>query len=74
VFIMVVGVGLFGGCGRRWSALVCGDLFEHCDGLPDLVEVGGAAVAGAEVVGDAGPPVGREVAATPCREMFARIR
>jgi hypothetical protein len=59
------GVGLFdvaagsGGCG---SALVRVDLFQQGDGLADLLEIVRAAVAGAEVIVDAGPPVRRELA------------
>jgi hypothetical protein len=41
----------------RWR-----DPLQQVNGLPDLLEVGGAAVAGAEVLGDAVPPAGREVA------------
>ena len=37
------------------------DLFEQGDGLADLLQVGGAAVAGVQVIVDAGSPTWRQV-------------
>ena len=50
------------------------DLFEQGDGLADLLQVGGAAVAGVQVIVDAGSPTWRQVSVEVVTDESTRSR